>query len=498
MEKRKKGETVKVKIVDMADSGAGIGKDAGFAVFVPGAVTGDAVTARLSRVKKNFAEGELISVEEPSKDRREPFCPAAGECGGCPFGTLAYEAQAEIRKKHLSDRLERIGGARADGIASDTVTMEEPFRYRNKAVMEITAGGLITLKGGIQKNAGEPVIGFHRRGSHDVVDCGDCMLQAPTVAAAARAVKEFMISDNITAYDPKWEKGLMRHMMIRTAFGTGEVMAVFVINGKGIPNAQKLIGMLDDAIYDLPPGPDGTEYSLESVVVSCKKGNGRGSVFGDEFTTVAGSPVIHERIGGLDFEISPASFYQVNPVQMESLYDIAADFAGGKEGLSGKTVLDLYCGVGSIGLWLARKGAGTVIGIESVRDAVLDANRNAVINGIVNARYICGKAEEVLPRLAGGEEVGGITLEKADIAVLDPPRAGCREELLDAVAKAGAKRIVYVSCDSATLSRDVKYLSGLGYVMTKAVPVDMFPHTAESEAVALLEKKQLAPGGEVL
>ncbi|HIV80707.1 MAG TPA: TRAM domain-containing protein, partial [Candidatus Avanaerovorax faecigallinarum] len=216
MEKRKKGETVKVKIVDMADSGAGIGKDAGFAVFVPGAVTGDVVTARLVKVKKNFAEGELISVDEPSKDRREPFCPAAGECGGCPFGTLAYEAQAEIRKKHLSDRLERIGGAQADGIVGDTVTMEDPFRYRNKAVMEITAGGLITLKGGIQKNAGEPVIGFHRRKSHDVVDCGDCMLQAPTVAAAARAVKEFMISDNITAYDPKWEKGLMRHMMIRT------------------------------------------------------------------------------------------------------------------------------------------------------------------------------------------------------------------------------------------------------------------------------------------
>ncbi len=488
MEKKLKGEKVKVKIVDMADSGAGIGKDEGFAVFVPGAITGDVVTAELTKVKKNFAEGRLISVDEPSENRAEPFCPAIGECGGCPFGVMKYDAQAEVRKKHLSDKLQRIGGVETAGITGDTVTMEYPFRYRNKAVMEITAGGLITLKGGIQKNAGEPAIGFHRRKSHDVVDCGDCMLQAPTVAAAARAVREFMISDNITAYDPKWEKGLMRHMMMRTAFGTGEVMAVFVINGKGIPGAAKLIEMLDEAIYELPPGPGGIEYSLESVVISRKKGNGQGSVFGDEFVTLAGSPVIHEHIGGLDFEISPASFYQVNPVQMEKLYDIAADFAGGEKGLAGKTVLDLYCGVGSIGLWFARKGAGNVVGIESVKDAVIDANRNAVINGIVNARYICGKAEEVLPKLAAGEEVGGITLERADIAVLDPPRAGCREELLDAVAAAGVKEIVYISCDSGTLSRDVKYLSGLGYVLTKAVPVDMFPHTAESEAAALLER----------
>lgn len=487
MEKRQRGEIVKLNIVDMSDSGAGIGKDDGFAVFVPGAVTGDVVTAELTKVKKNFGEARLLTMEKPSENRVEPFCEVAGECGGCAFAPLRYEAQAEVRKKHLEDRLKRIGGVMTEGIVGDTICMEEPLRYRNKAVMEITAGGLITLKGGIQRNAGEPVIGFHRRGSGEVVNCEDCMLAASPAAAAARAVRRFMVSDNITAYDPKWDKGLMRHMMVRTAHGTGEVMVVFVINGKGIPNAEKLIGMLDDAIYDLAPGPDGVYYSLESVIISRKKGpvkNGR--IFGDEFTTLAGSPVIREHIGGLDFEISPGSFYQVNPVQMERLYDMAADFAGGQEGLAGKTVLDLYCGVGSIGLWLIKRGAERVIGIESVKSAVIDANRNAVINGVVNARYIAGRAEEVLPALTAGEEVDGIKCESADIAVLDPPRAGCKEELLDAVAASGVERIVYVSCDSATLARDVKYLSGLGYTLTKAVPVDMFPHTAESEAVTLL------------
>lgn len=490
MEKRTKGEKVKVKIVDMTDSGAGIGKDAGFAVFVPGAVPGDVVTAELTKVKKSFAEASLISVDEPSKDRIEPACPKAGECGGCAFASLKYEAQAAVRKKHLADRLSRIGGVDAGGVVADTVTMEHPYRYRNKAVMEITAGGLVTLKGGIQRNAGEPVIGFHRRGSAQVIDCKDCMLQAPTVTAVAEAVRRFIISDNITAYDPRWDKGFLRHVMVRTAFGTGEVMVVFVINGKGIPNAEKLIGMLDDAIYELSPGPGGAIYSLESVVISRKKGPVKnGQIFGDEFITIAGSPVIHEHIGGLDFEISPGSFYQVNPVQMERLYDIAADFAAGEEGIEGKTVLDLYCGVGSIGLWLAKGGAGRVIGIESVKSAVLDANRNAVINGIVSARYICGKAEEVLPKLMAGEEAGGITCDRADIAVLDPPRAGCRPELLDAVAAAKVERIVYVSCDSATLARDVKHLEANGYRLEKAVPVDMFPHTAESEAVALLVRE---------
>lgn len=494
MRKRSKGEIVTLEIVDMADSGAGIGKDDGFTVFVSGCVTGDRVRARLTGVKKTFAEGTLLAVEEPSKDRVRPFCPIMGRCGGCAYGALKYDAQARIRRKHLIDRLERIGGIEAEGAVGDTLTMEYPFRYRNKGVMAITAGGLITLKGGIQRNAGAPVIGFHPRGSIEVVDCPDCMIQAPTVGAAAEAVRQFMERDNITAYDSRLGKGLLRHMTVRTAFGTGEVMVVFSINGKGIPNAQKLIQMLDDAVYYLPPSPEGVEYSLESVVISRNTGAGKGtagagqSALGEETVTLAGRPVIRERIGDLNFEISSGSFYQVNPVQMERLYDEAARFICEFCDIRGKTVLDLYCGVGSIGLWLAKRGAAMVIGIESVKSACIDANRNAVINGIVNARYICGKAEEVLPDLISGEEVDGIKLDKADIAVLDPPRTGCRRQLLQAVADSGVGIVVYISCDTATLARDIGCLTKLGYRLEKAEAVDMFPHTAESEAVCLLSK----------
>ena len=413
-----------------------------------------------------------------------------------------------------------------------------------------------------------------------------------------------MISDNITAYDPKWEKGLLRHLVVKTARGTGEVMVILVINGKGIPNAEKLVEMLDDAIYNLPPREDGVEYNLESVILNVNKAEGKGSkgkkdqkggkpdkgqaasrgqrggsIFGQECITLAGKPTILEQVGNLKFEISPLSFYQVNPVQMEALYNKAIEYAD----LSGdETVLDLYCGVGTIGLFAAREmerkqqeragldsdehgvvlqsngndefmeeelaagktaavmsedslvaetetdinieksfdfvenrqmtmNAGRVIGIESVKEAVLDANRNAVINGIVNARYVCGKAEEVLPLMVQndltddvskvgreGAENGkaetkpavkiddSLKIDHADVVFLDPPRAGCDERLLEAVVSVEPERIVYVSCDPATLARDVKYLTGNGYAFVEGTPVDMFPWTGSIETVILL------------
>ncbi len=649
----------------MTEAGQGVGRSNGLAVFVKGAVIGDVVTAELTKVKKNYAFGRLLTVDEPSTDRIEAFCPYSGQCGGCAYGELSYDAQLALKEKQVRDKLIRLGGvagleknldenglpgsdgtfsleespdrsgtpglqetlAKSETLAGvifeeaprlrPIIGMEEPFRYRNKATMPVWTGGVITRKGGILENLGTPAVGFYQAKSHDVVDCYDCFLQSEPAMAAAEALRQFMISDNITAYDPKWEKGLLRHLVVKTARGTGEVMVILVINGKGIPNAEKLVEMLDDAIYNLPPSEDGIEYNLESVILNVNKaegkggkgkkaqkdgkpgkgqgvsrGQGGGSIFGTECITLAGKPTILEQVGDLQFEISPLSFYQVNPVQMEALYEKAIEYAD----LSGdETVLDLYCGVGTIGLFAAREmerkqqeragsasaddldsdehgvvlqsngndefmedeltaektaavmsedslvaetktdrniekspgfvenrqmtmNAGRVIGIESVKEAVLDANRNAVINGIVNARYICGKAEEVLSLMVqndltdDGSKVGSegsandktdasakpvvkiddsLKIDHADVVFLDPPRAGCDERLLEAVVSVAPERIVYVSCDPATLARDVKYLTGNGYAFVEGTPVDMFPWTGSVETVILLSHKNM-------
>jgi len=432
-------------------------------------------------------------VVEESDLRQEPICQYAGQCGGCAFQKMTYEGQLELKKKQIVDKLVRLGGLEEPKV-NDAIGMEEPFRYRNKASMPVSTGGLITRKGGIVEPVHEPRIGFYQAKSHDVVDCEDCMLQSEPVMAAARALRQFMEEDNITSYDPRWEKGLMRHMIVRTAMGTGQVMVILVINGKGIPNASKLVQMLDDAIFDVPvyeEGPlAGIEFSLESVVININKNN-TSDILGEECITLAGSPTIMEKVGDLEFEISPLSFYQVNPQQMEKLYGKVVEYADLK---GGETVLDLYCGVGSIGLFLAddmrKKGdeAGRVIGIESVKPAVIDANRNAVVNGIVNARYVCGKAEEEMPKMVSGEGLKdeSLRITQADVVILDPPRAGCEEELLKAVVNVDPSKIVYVSCDPATLARDIKYLVANGYEFVEATPVDLFPWTSHCEVASLL------------
>ena len=494
-----KGQIVEIYIEDMSAEGQGIGRADGLVVFVPGTVVGDNVKAQLTKVKKSYAFSKLVEIVEVSGQRSSEFdCEHFGKgCGGCPYGGLSYEAQTALKERQVKDKLERLAGIE-NPVVRPIITMNEddndgmgPYRYRNKAQFPVSTGGIITRKGGVVENIGEPVVGFYRAKSHEVVDCGDCYLQSMAAMAAADALRRFMDEDNITAWDPKWEKGLMRHLIVKTAFATGEVMVILVINGKGIPNAAKLIEMLDDAIYDVG-------YSLESVVVSSKK-NGDGEIMGDSNTVIAGKPVIKDVIGGLEFEISPASFYQVNPVQMRRLYDRVRKYCsfGPGAGCSGRkpVILDLYCGVGSIGLYCADE-AEAIVGIEVVKEAVVDANRNAVINGIVNARYICGKAEEILPAYAGyrADGDGGLDsqlaemIKRADIAILDPPRAGCRPELLEAVVAVGVDRIIYVSCDPATLARDVKLLGELGYEFAEATPVDMFPHTGHVECVSLLQK----------
>ena len=548
-----KGQIVELTIEDMSAEGRGIGKiyddERGFAVFVQDTVVGDRAKVELTKVKKNYAFGRVSEMLALSPDRQESFCPHSGLCGGCVYSQLSYEAQLALKEKQVREKLVRLGGL-TDPVIMPIIGMggedatEVPFRYRNKASMPVSTGGLITQKGGIVKPVHEPRVGFYRPKSHDVVDCTDCLLQSEPAMAAAAALRKFMEEDHITSYDPRWEKGLMRHMIVRTAAGTGEVMVILVINGKAIPNAPKLIEMLDEAIYNVPVYEDGplagVEFNLESVIVNINKSkNLEGQILGEECITIAGKPTITEEVGGLSFEISPLSFYQVNREQMVRLYDKALEYASLK---GDETVLDLYCGVGTIGLFAAaemkRKTAelnaaaaagqaaenaasgqaaaaasrgtagsgqaaavklpGRVIGIESVKGAVLDANRNATINSIVNARYICGKAEEELPKMVDPKSElkdESLRVTHADVVILDPPRAGCEQPLLEAVVKAAPERIVYVSCDPATLARDIKWLGEHGYEFKEATPCDMFPWTGHVETVVLLSHKK--PDGHI-
>lgn len=541
-----KGQIVELTIEDMSAEGRGIGKiyddERGFAVFVQDTVVGDRAKVELTKVKKNYAFGRVSEMLALSQDRQESFCPHSGLCGGCVYSQLSYEAQLALKEKQVREKLVRLGGLTDPvimpiiGMGSEDAT-EVPFRYRNKASMPVSTGGLITQKGGIIKPVHEPRVGFYRPKSHDVVDCEDCLLQSEPAMAAAAALRKFMEEDHITSYDPRWEKGLMRHMIVRTAAGTGEVMVILVINGKAIPNAPKLIEMLDEAIYNVPVYEDGPlagmEFNLESVIVNINKSkNLEGQILGEECITIAGKPTITEEVGGLSFEISPLSFYQVNREQMVRLYEKALEYASLK---GDETVLDLYCGVGTIGLFAAAemnrrtaelnaaaasgqavenaasgqaaaaalsgttasgqaaadKSPGRVIGIESVKGAVLDANRNATINGIVNARYVCGKAEEELPKMVDPKSElkdESLRVTHADVVILDPPRAGCEQPLLEAVVKAAPERIVYVSCDPATLARDIKWLGEHGYEFKEATPCDMFPWTGHVECVVLMTR----------
>ena len=468
-----KGQIAELTIQDISTEGQGIGRtEDGVVVFAEGALPGDTVRVELIKVKKNYATGRIVEVLHASEYRREEaWCPYQEACGGCPFGALEYSKQLELKEQQVRSRLERIGGVEVK--MQPIVGADSEERYRNKAVMKVSTGGLMTRKGGIQEPVHEPRIGFSPARSHEVTDCPDCRLQIDTAMAAAEATRQFMEEDHICSYDDRWDKGLMRQMTVRTAFGTGEVMVIYDIHGKGIPNAAKLVEYLDDAVYE-------AGGSLESVVIRNDKKTE--TLAGKD--TITDVVVIEDRT--LEFEISANSFYQVNHDQMEKLYSIVRSHCAAvcaKKGAE-PMVLDLYCGTGTIGLCIADM-ASHVHGIEVVKDAVLDANRNATINGVVNATFTCGKAEELIPQWVVEENEAA----NADIAILDPPRAGCRPELLQAIADAAIPNVIYVSCDPATLARDVKILHEAGYELIEATPVDMFPNSRHIECVVLLSRK---------
>jgi 23S rRNA m(5)U-1939 methyltransferase (EC 2.1.1.-) len=447
-----KNQVFEIEITGQTHEGLGVGRVDGMAVFVQGAIAGEKVVAKIIKVMKNYAVARIESFMERSPDRAEPFCPVYKRCGGCNLQHMTYERTLQFKRQVVIDNLERIGGL--EGIQVEPVIgMETPKRYRNKAQYPVGPG----------KNG--PIAGFFAPHSHEIIECEECAIQHPVSDMAKKTVLEFMKANNIPAYDETTHKGLIRHVVTKVGFATCEVMVIIVATRSDIPKKDRLISMLKKRI----PG-------LESVVININDRPGN-VILGTENKIIFGRDSIEDRLGDIVFEISPLSFYQVNPVQTRVLYEKAVEYAGLK---GDETVFDLYCGIGTISLFAALK-AKKVIGVESVPEAVKSAMRNAARNNISNSEFYCGDAEDVVPKLYSQ----GMT---ADVVIVDPPRKGCDEVLLKTLIDMAPQRIVYVSCNPSTLARDMKVLHGSGYEPQKVQPVDMFPWTSHVECVTLMSR----------
>lgn len=450
----KKDDLVTIKIEDMSAEGSGIGKADGYTLFVKDAVIGDVVEAKIMKMKKNYGFARLMQIKSASEDRVEARCPIARQCGGCQIQAMSYEAQLKFKENLIANHLRRIGGFEQIPM-EPIVGMEEPYRYRNKAQFPIGTD-----------REGNLVAGFYAGRTHNIIPVDDCLLGVQENKRILEEVLAFMREQGISAYEEKSGTGLVRHVLIRYGFFTKEIMVCIVINGKRLPAAQKLTERLKHI-----PG-------MMSITINCNEAR-TNVILGDTIELLWGQTFITDTIKGISYQISPLSFYQVNPVQTEKLYQIALEYAG----LTGEeTVWDLYCGIGTISLFLAQK-AKQVYGVEIVPDAVRDAQKNAERNGIQNAEFYVGKAEEVLPEKYEREGV------KADVIVVDPPRKGCDEKLLETIVKMQPERVVYVSCDSATLARDLKWLCERGYEVKRVRGVDQFGQTVHIETICLLERK---------
>lgn len=450
----KKNELVTVKIEDIGTNGEGIGKADGYTLFVKDAVIGDTVEVKVTKAKKNYGYARLMQILTPSPYRAEPVCKVARQCGGCQIQQLSYEKQLEFKQAKVRGNLERIGGLK-DLSMEPIKGMESPYHYRNKAQFPI----------GTDKE-GNIITGFYAGRTHQIVPNMDCVIGAEVNEKILKMIIDFMNKNHISAYNEETTQGLVRHVLIRYGRKTGEIMVCLVINGDKIPKSQEMV----DNLRQIP--------GMTSITISMNKEN-TNVIMGKEVKVLWGQGYITDYIGDVKYQISPLSFYQVNPAQTEVLYGLALEFADLK---GEETVWDLYCGIGTISLFLAQK-AKQVYGVEIVPQAIEDARRNAEINGIKNASFYVGKAEEVLPEKYEKEQI------HADVIVVDPPRKGCEESVLNTMVEMKPDRIVYVSCDSATLARDAKYLGERGYEVKKVQAVDMFAHTVHVETVVLLERK---------
>ncbi|MEI3367180.1 MAG: 23S rRNA (uracil(1939)-C(5))-methyltransferase RlmD [Enterocloster sp.] len=452
-----KNQEFTVSIEDISEDGAGIGKLDGYIWFIKDAVIGDVVRARAMKMKKNYGFARLMEILTPSEARVEPKCPVARQCGGCQLQAMSYEEQLKFKERKVKNHLLRIGKFKEDEIHMLPIMgMKEPWRYRNKAQFPF----------GLDKN-GNIVAGFYAGRTHDIIECEDCLLGVEENKDILGIIKGFMRVHGIRPYDETTHKGLVRHALIRKGFQSGEIMVCLVINGKDIPAKEQLVEELCQV-----KGMTSISYSINQEKTNV--------IMGKEIVNLYGPGYITDNIGNVTYQISPLSFYQVNPVQTEKLYGTALEYAG----LTGnETVWDLYCGIGTISLFLAQN-AKKVYGVEIVPQAIEDARRNAALNNITNAEFFTGKAEEVLPEQYEKNKV------YADVIVVDPPRKGCDQVCLDTILKMAPKRVVYVSCDSSTLARDLRYLADGGYEVEKVRCCDMFGQSCHVETVVLLTQQK--------
>ncbi|MEK5428805.1 23S rRNA (uracil(1939)-C(5))-methyltransferase RlmD [Cytobacillus sp. FSL R7-0680] len=449
----KKNDYIDVTFEDLTHEGAGVAKVDGYPLFVPNALPGEKAQIKVLKTSKGYGFGKLIETYEESPFRVTAPCPIYKECGGCQLQHLSYEGQLLAKQKQVRDVLTRIGKLE-NVTVHPTLGMSDPWRYRNKSQVPIGEheGGLIG--------------GFYQQRSHQIIDMKSCLIQQEKNDEVIQKVKDICNKNGVRAYDEQRHKGDLRHIMARYGLVTGDVMIVLVTKAKDLPNRKKIIADITENIA-----------GVKSIVqnVNPKKTN---VIMGDETRVLWGQEVIYDYIGDVRFAISARSFYQVNPEQTKVLYDKALEYAA----LTGKEeVIDAYCGIGTISLFLAQK-AKSVFGVEIVPEAIEDAKRNAELNNITNANFAVGKAEEVIP---AWYEKG----HKADVLVVDPPRKGCDEALLQTIIDMKPKKVVYVSCNPGTLARDLRVLEDGGYRTVEVQPVDMFPQTMHVECVALIELK---------
>ena len=449
----KKNQDYVVDIVGQTHEAMGVAKIDGFTVFVAGAIKGERVKIKIVKVLKNYSYGKLLEIINPSIYRVQALCHIAGRCGGCQLQHMNYEGQLEFKTQVVKDAMERIGGFN-NVLIHKIIGMDRPWYYRNKAIFPLAA------------DKGKVKIGAYAKRSHNIIDIRSCLIQDKINYEILNCFVNFIENHGISIYDENTGEGLVRYIMVRKGFKSDEVMICIIINGDNLPHADELIKTFRQRIK-----------GLKTVVLNINKRK-TNVALGSMNKTIFGDGFIYDYIGDFRFKISPLSFFQVNPIQTEVLYKKALEYAnlGGKE-----IVIDAYCGIGTISLFLSQK-AKKVYGVEIVGQAIEDAKENLGLNRIDNIEFILGEAEVEIPKLYKE----GI---KADVIVLDPPRKGCDERLLETIAEMEPKRIVYVSCNPATLARDLKYLAKRGYAVEKVQPVDMFPQTVHIECVIGMQRK---------
>ncbi|WP_053217279.1 23S rRNA (uracil(1939)-C(5))-methyltransferase RlmD [Virgibacillus senegalensis] len=451
----KKNQTIELSFHDLTHEGAGVGKIEGYPLFVPYALPGETAEVKVVKVNKNFGFGKLLDIKEVSPERVEPPCDVYVQCGGCQLQHMSYAMQLEMKQNQVKNALRKIAHLE-DVPVHPVLGMEDPWRYRNK--VQIPVG----------ERDGELITGFYQKRSHKIIEGMDrCVIQDEVNDRMVEVVRRMADRLGISAYDEEHDRGVLRHIMVRTGQETGETMIVLITRTEKLPHQEELVKEIHE-----------TYPHVKSIVhnVNKKKTN---VIFGKDTKVLWGNEYIYDNIGDIQFAISARSFYQVNPPQTKRLYDTALEYAALT---GGETVVDAYCGIGTISLFLAQK-AKKVYGVEIVPEAISDAKKNAKLNHIENAEFYVGEAEKVMPWWTAQ----GL---RPDVIVVDPPRKGCDEDLLEAMITMKPERIVYVSCNPSTLARDLRILEDGGYETKQVQPVDMFPQTGHIEAVAEIQLKK--------